>query len=318
MPALLRAALFLLLLAPHGVAQIVVFWQPGFPTVASQPVDRATLTAALHPAFLDLEALRAPGALDNTELLVLPICNSAVPTDARKAIESYLQHGGNLLVLGGQPLRVPVTRAGATFTQDRPQDTYSRTLDLLHTYEIPVARDAHFAWRPGYAFETTPKVQAEKFFTVEGHLNGLGYMIDPSGLRVAAPVIVIDRASGSRIVCLDFQPAPGYWASQDGMALIRQSAIYARQGSTSLSVETLFSVIRPNEPPQITVHLQQPKPAKGEVRVELVAADKVLEVATLPVESAGDLRTNAGDVSEATSCRVLHGARHLPSASEFS
>jgi hypothetical protein len=127
MPALLRAALFLVLLSPHGVAQIVVFWQPGFPTVASEPVDHATLTATLHPAFLDLEALRAPGALDNTELLVLPY-GSAVPTDAWKAIQAYLQHGGNLLVLGGQPLRVPVTQVDATFTQGRPQDTYSARL----------------------------------------------------------------------------------------------------------------------------------------------------------------------------------------------
>src|SRR3984957_11863084 len=284
MPALLRAALFLLLLSPHGVAQIVVFWQPGFPTVASQPVDRATLTAALHPAFLDIEALRAPGALDHTELLVFPY-GSAVPTDAWKAIEAYLQHGGNLLVLGGQPLRVPVTQVGATFTQDRPQDTYSRTLDLLHIYEVPVARDAHFAWRPGYAFETTPTLQAEKFFTVEGHLNGLGYMVDPTGLLVAAPVIVIDRAPGSRIVCIDFQPTPGYWESQAGMALIRQSAGYARQGSTSLSVETLFSVLRPNEPPQITVHLRQAKPARGDVRMELLSSDEVLEEAPLPVEA---------------------------------
>ncbi|MGA3222496.1 MAG: beta-galactosidase [Acidobacteriaceae bacterium] len=285
MPALLCAALFLLLLSPHGVAQIAVFWQPGFPTVASQPVDRATLAAALHPAFFDLEALRSSGALDNTELLVLPY-GSAVPTDAWKAIESYLQHGGNLLVLGGQPLHVPVTQTGATFTQDRPQDTYSRALDLLHTYEVPVARDAHFAWRPGYAFESTPKVQADKFFTVEGHLNGLGYMIDPSGLLIAAPVIVIDRASGGRIVCLDFQPTAGYWESQDGVALIRQAARYASQGSTNLYVEMLFSVLRPNETPQITVHLQQSKPAKGKIRVELLAADTVLEEATLPVENA--------------------------------
>ncbi len=170
--------------------------------------------------------MRAPGALDNSELLVLPY-GSAVPTDAWKAIESYLQRGGNLLVLGGQPLRVPVTRADATFTQYRPQDTYSRTLDLLHTHEVPVARDAHFAWRPGYAFETTPKVQAEKFFTVEGHLNGLGYMIDLSGLRVAAPVIVIDRASGGRIVCLDFQPTagvlgkPGWYGSHSSGSRLR-------------------------------------------------------------------------------------------------
>ena len=280
--ALIRVAFFLLLLSPPLVAQVVVFWQPGFPTIASQPVDRATLSAVLHPDFLDLNALKAPAALEKTELLVLPY-GSAVPADAWKSIEAYLQHGGNLLVLGGQPLRVPVTQSGAVFVQGRPQDTYARALDLRHTYEVPVARDAHFAWRPGYAFEATPALQAEKFFTVEGHLDGLGYMVDPTGLLVAAPVIVIDRAPGSRIVCLDFQPTPGYWESQAGMALIRQSAGYARQGATDLSVETLFSVLRPNEPPQITVHLRQAKPSRGDVRVELLSSEKLLEEATLPV-----------------------------------
>jgi Beta-galactosidase len=286
MPALLLVTILLALLSSSGMAQVIVFWQPGFPTVASQPVDRATLSAALHPAFLDLKAFASPGALENCELLVLPY-GSSVPTDAWQAIEAYLQHGGNLLVLGGQPLRVPVTQVGATFVQGRPQDTYSRALDLRHTYEVPVARDAHFAWKPGYAFAATPRLQADKFFTVEGHLSGLGYMIEATGLLAAAPVIVIDRAAVSRIVCLDFQPATGYWESQDGIALIRESAEYARQGSTKLSVEMIFSVLRPNEPPQISVHLQQARPAKGDVRVELLSADKVLEEATLPVENEG-------------------------------
>jgi hypothetical protein len=136
--AVLRVALFLLFLSPPLVAQVVVFWQPGFPTVASQPLDRSTLSSALHdlqPKFLDLKAFESPGALANTELLVLPY-GSSVPTDAWRAIEAFLQHGGNLLVLGGQPLRVPVTQAGATFVQGRPQDTYSRALDLRHTYEV--------------------------------------------------------------------------------------------------------------------------------------------------------------------------------------
>jgi hypothetical protein len=290
MRTLLRITAFLSLLSSAGVAQVAVFWQPGFPTVASQPLDRATLSAALtDPSFLDLKTLQAAGSLENTELLVLPY-GSSVPADAWKSIEAYLQRGGNLLVLGGQPLRVPVTQVGATFVQGRAQDSYSRALDLRHTYEVPVASDAHFAWRAGYSFATTPKVQAEKFFTVEGRLEGLGYMVDTTGLLVAAPVIVIDHAPGgsmpgSRIVCLDFQPPAGYWEGQDGLALIRQSAEYARQGSTSLSVETLFSVLRPNEPPQITVHLRQPHSASGEVSIQLLAQDKVLEDATLPVQS---------------------------------
>ena len=290
MRTLLGVTAVLSFLSYAGVAQVAVFWQPGFPTVASQPLERATLSAALtDPSFLDLKTLQSDGALANTELLVLPY-GSAVPTDAWKSIEAYLRHGGNLLVLGGQPLRVPVTQVGAAFVQGRAQDTYSRALDLRHTYEVPVAGDAHFAWRAGYSFATTPKVQAEKFFTVEGHLDALGYMVDTTGLLVAAPVIVIDHAPGgpmpgSRIVCLDFQPPAGYWESQDGLALIRQSAEYARQGSTSLSIETLFSVLRPNEPPQITVHLRQSHSASGEVSIQLVSQDKVLEDATLPVQS---------------------------------
>jgi hypothetical protein len=282
MRALCLAAVLFSMFSYAAVAQVAVFWQPGFPTVASQPIDRATLSAALDPIFVDLPALQSPGALEKISLLVLPY-GSGVPTGGWKAIEAYLQHGGNLLVLGGQPLRVPVTQAGATFVQGRAQDTYARVLDLRHTYEVPVARDAHFAWKPGYAFANSPKLRAERFFTVEGRLNGLGYMVEGSGRLAAAPVIVIDRPSGGRIVCLDFEPAAGYWESQDGLALIREAAGYARQGSMSLSVETLFSVVRPNEPPQITVHLRQAQPATGEIRVELLSADKVLEQATLAV-----------------------------------
>lgn len=289
MQTLLRVAIFLAFVSSPLVAQITVFWQPGFPTVASQPLDRGTLSAAFQDLddlrFLDLSALQSPAALANTRLLILPY-GSAVPTDGWPAIEDYLQHGGNLLVLGGQPLRVPVTQVGATFVSGRPQDIYSRALDLRHTYEVPVPPDAHFAWKPGYSFGATPKVHAEKFFTVEGHLNGLGYMVDPAGLLVAASVIVRDLASGSRIVCLDFQPAAGYWQSQDGLALIRQAAGYARQGAASLSIETLYSVLRPNEAPQITVHLRQSSSAKGEVRVELSHEDKLLEASTLPVDDS--------------------------------
>ena len=291
-----RVTFFVLLCSSPIFSQTAVFWQPGFPTIASQPVSRASITTSLdgmNPSFLDLAALKYSDALAKTNLLLLPY-GSAIPVDAWKAINAYLERGGNLLILGGQALRVPVTQAGANFIQGRPQDTYLRALGMQHTYEVPVHEDARFEWKPGYAFGAIPQIKAEKFFTMEGHLNGLGYMIDTSGTLVAAPVIVFDRTNhgtmpASRIVILDFQPAAGYWASNDGLALIRQTATYARQGSTHLSVETLFSVIRPNEPPHITVHLSQPAdtnsaiPPPGEVRIELLSDDKVIDAATIPV-----------------------------------
>jgi glycosyl hydrolase family 42 (putative beta-galactosidase) len=194
-----------------------------------------------------------------------------------------------------QPLRVPVSRSGGRFVESPPQDTYSRVLDFRHIYEVPVADDSRFAWKNGYAFSTTPEVRAQKYFAVEGRLSGLGYMVDSSGTLTAAPVIVADHWSGalrgSRIVVLDFDPVRGYWKSQDGISLIRQAAAYASIGATALSVEMLFSCVRPDEPPEITVHLRQTRAEilnasiRGELNIILKANEKVVETSSLPVEA---------------------------------
>lgn len=294
----LRATvLFLTLLPSVSFAKTVVFWQPGFPAIASEPIDQATLNQALEglaPVFADIATLNAPGTLAHADLLVLPY-GSAVPADAWKSIAQYLDAGGDLLVLGGQPLRVPVTFNNGSYQAGRPQDSYSRVLGLRHTYEVPVPQDASFRWRPGYESGAAPKVRARRFFAVEGRLNGLGYMSDATGLLVAAPVIVADHSNGGpmrggRFVALDFDPAPGYWSSPDGVALIRRAAGYASQGATAFSVEALFSVVRPGEAPQLAVHLQHAhasKPEAEEVKVTLLSGDTPLDSATLQVP-AGD------------------------------
>jgi hypothetical protein len=190
--ALFAASLFALPLQ----AKVVVFWQPGFPTVASQPIDRATLEQALQgldPVFADETALANADTFADSDLLVLPY-GSAVPVDSWKAIEHYLNAGGNLLILGGQPLRVPVSLVNSQYVPAVPQDTYSRALGFRHTYEVPVSRDTAFHWRAGYAWLPSLQIHAQRFFAVEGRLNGLGYMADSAGQLVAAPFIVADHA----------------------------------------------------------------------------------------------------------------------------
>ena len=280
-------------------ARVVVFWQPGFPSVDSQPVPRATLDKALEglaPVFADEAALAAPEALADTDLLVLPY-GSAVPAGSWKAIEHYLDGGGNLLVLGGQPLRVPVSLMNGQYTAAGPQDTYSRVLGFRHTYEVPVARDAAFRWRAGYAWLPALQIHARRFFAVEGRVNGLGYMTDGEGQLVAAPIIAADHAGrwpdsrmlGSRMVALDFDPEAGYWESADGIALVHQAAAYAAQGAIGLDIETQFSIIRPGEQPALTVHLRFPRQQKlgatvsGEVQVRLSSEKQVLANVTVPL-----------------------------------
>ncbi len=280
-------------------AKVVAFWQTGFPTVASEPVARGSLDKALEgmsPVFVDETQLEAPDALADTDLLVLPY-GSAAPVGAWKAIENYLDGGGNLLVIGGQPLRVPVSLVSGQYAASAPQDTYARELGFRHTYEVPVAHDAVFHWREGYAWLPALKVHGQHFFAVEGRLNGLGYMADAEGELVAAPVIVADhtgrwpdaRMLGSRMVALDFDPERGYWESNDGIALIHAAAVYASQGAAALSIEAQFSVVRPGEPPALTVHLHCPRQEKlgtavnGEVQLSLSSEKGILDKATIPL-----------------------------------
>lgn len=310
MRKLVANSLFLLLSVSTLFARTVVFWQPGFPTAGSQPVARETLARAFDgpgadPVFASLDALRDPATLAGADLLVLPY-GSAVPVEAWSAIQAYLRSGGNLLVLGGQPARVPVTLVNGKFVEGRPQDTYSRDLGINHTYEAPQKDGERFEWREGYSFLKTRALRARRFFVLEGRVNGLGYMLNADGLQVAAPVVAMDRqggfgggrrggtaapSSGSRMVMLDFDPAAGYWESADGVALIRDCAGYARQGPSTFSIEMPFSTIKPGEVPKVLVHLRDGRrepaqPAAGEVTVELLSGTSVVDTVRVPVTGA--------------------------------
>jgi len=289
-------ALVLLSISSTGLAQdqgrTVVFWQVGFPTIASQPIDRETLSSALggpNIVFADVSQLNDPETLANADLLVLPY-GSAVPADDWKSIQGYLSRGGNLLILGGQPLRVPVSLKQGNYIAGRPQDSYASALGLRHAYEIPVPNDARFTWKQGYAGGSEIRVQAKRFFAVEGRLDGLGYMATPDSQLVAAPVIFGSRYGGApgRFVALDFEPANGYWKTADATALIRRAADFARQAPATFSVETLFATVRPGEIPVISIHLRPLRgKAVGEVKLELMSGGKSLETMNIPVQADG-------------------------------
>ncbi len=284
-PAILLFAVFS---ATSLHAKVVVFAEPAFPTVDSQPVSQATLTMALgsDAVFVGIDALNQPNTLQGADLLVLPY-GSAVPVAAWSAIETYLHGGGNLLILGGQPLHVPVAGHAAEFHQEFPQDTFARTLDFRHTYAIPGVDGGMFFWRDGYDFLPKVSIRAQRFFAVEGHLNGLGYVKDASGDTVAAPVIDSDH-SGGRIVALDFDPQPGYWESTDGIALIRAAAGYAAAGATHFWIEEQYCALRPGETPQITLHLSRPHHestnAHGEAQVDLLSGSQQIDAQTIALD----------------------------------
>ena len=289
--------------SPRGA---VVLSQPGFPTIDSEPVSQRALAAALggDTVFLTLQQLRSGAALGKASLLVLPY-GSAFPAEAWPAIQKFVQGGGNLLLIGGQPLRVPVSgEAEGTFKADAAQDSYSQMLGFRHSYAVPLGVSTgggplHFAWREGYDFLPQVNLAPKAVFAQEGRLNGLGYLQSRDGTEVAAPVIVVNAPPvggtlPARIVALPFTPATGFWDSGDGERLIGAAARYALAGPTQFMIETQYAALRPAELPMLTARLRQGGAAhaatqpKGTAQVELRQGQTVLDTARLPLGGESD------------------------------
>ncbi len=278
-------------------AKVVVFWQEGFPTLESTPVPRETLEKALdglQPVFASLDELNKPETLRDTELLVLSY-GSAVPASAWAAILKYLETGGNLLVVGGRPLTIPVHKGSGGFVADPPETAYSRQIGIEHTYEAPLRagpdgrhgeayEGLKFAWKD--ATFKGGDVQAKRVFVIEGVSRGLGYLQNSAGERVAAPVVATDFTHlegeakgllGARVVMLAFEPQTGYWSSSGALTVLREAADYARQGATVFRVEMQNATVLAGEIPQLVVrltNLRKQRPGQeqsGKVRIELLA-----------------------------------------------
>lgn len=280
-----------------SLAKTVVLWQPGFPTVDSQPIEKSDLDQAFagEPlVYATVDELRVPSTLANTDLLVLPY-GSAFPSEDWTAIRRYLQHGGNFLILGGVPFQVPVAGRQGNFHAGRATREYTRAVGILNAYPVPVSSRAAFHWKDGYGFLHPADIKAQRFFTLEDRaLDGLGYMVDPDETKVASPVVVSDRVRpsgsgtgnlGSRTVMLDFDPVQGYWRSADGISLLRTAAEYARQGAVRFWTEVLFSAIQPDDTPHVYVHLRDSAASTaqaGWVSVKIASDGKLPTTLKLP------------------------------------
>lgn len=296
MPRLVPFLMVLLVSTAPAYGKVVVFWQDGFPTIESLPVAKQTLLQA----FGDAETILAGTAdfkkadtLKDADLLVLPY-GSAVPADVWKPICEYLIGGGNLLTLGGRPLFVPVTEEAGRFVAGRTQNTYSRQVGIVHSYEVPQKNWVSFAWDEGFAFPGPTDLRARKVFVAapggdRGAYRGLGFLFNANGERIAAPVVQEDYVSqsegdlkGARFVFLNFEPEPGYWESPAGVGLIRTAGQRASQGATFLRIELMNATVAEGEIPLAVVHLRNVRrqrmglPQAGTVSVELLSGNEIL------------------------------------------
>src|SRR5581483_2341968 len=129
---------------------IVVFHEGGFPAADSASAPDSLLQGLPGASFASADELKS--RLNSANLLVLPY-GSAFPEPAWAEIQSFLQRGGNLLVLGGRPFSRAAYRDGGSWKLRDYSVRYMRPL-MIDQYQQTPGSD-------GLKFESNPDIPLE-------------------------------------------------------------------------------------------------------------------------------------------------------------
>ncbi len=280
-----------------GFGKTIVFFEKDFPSVDNGIISRATLEKAfgsMDVRFAGLADLQK--SLADSDLLVLPY-GSAFPADAWETIRHHLDNG-NILVLGGRPLYVPVYHDSGGWRVERPQNTFSRYLGIMYSYAVSQHGPWSLKWDEDVPFFHSTSLNPRRVFMNAGfgqRYRGIGFLVDAEGNRLASPVVADDRfghaSTPRRGVYLSFDADSIYWSLQETIDLISQAATYASFGGDRLwldlqeltlgageHVTGAVDVLRGGEPAQLTL--------------ELLSGSKVLE--TRKVDCGNSLHDEIG------------------------
>jgi hypothetical protein len=271
----------------------VIFFEKNFPTIENDVIKRQSLEQAfssINPVFINLVDLQKKNILTEGDLLVLPY-GSALPVDAWETILNHLNQG-HLLVLGGRPFFVPVYRKGNNWQIDYPQNTYSRSLGIEHSYEAPQHGPWNIRWDEDAPWFNKTELYARRVFVnagFGGRYRGLGFFVNDRGDRLAAPVVADDilgiHESQRRRVYLSFDTEAEFWNSKSGIQLIRKAAIYASLGGSRLWLDLQQLTVDQGENISGSVNvLRNGRHAK--VTLELLSGSKILSTKTIACDNS--------------------------------
>ena len=259
------------LLSAQDMGGTVVFSEPGFPASDSATPSPQQLETLFHGSKLvGTDQLREALGSPSTRLLVLPY-GSAFPEEDWQAIKSFLDRGGNLLVLGGRPFtRAAFREAGNWRLRDysvlfiRPLmiDQYQETpgsegLRFETNPEIPMQL-ASFPWKQ--AFSPVIRLSAVDLYkrggsagSIDAHLDTLAWGTK-DGRKLSAPVIQIDHYQngfdGGRWIFVDADVTPEFY---ENSALVRSLLERALMGAEEFTVRPVMPLYLPGEPVEFEI-----------------------------------------------------------------
>jgi hypothetical protein len=288
------AAILVFLLSGWAAAQdksaVVILAEPGFPAADSAVASPEHLAGWVPGAQLaSVEQLRQSLKSPAPALLILPY-GSAFPEEAWPDIDQFLQRGGNLVVLGGQPftraayrdhgswkLREYSVRYIRPLMIDQYQTTSgSEGLEFQANSEIPLQLPA-FPWKR--AFSPVIRLSAVDLYKRGGAAGAIDARLDTlvwgvkQGRKLSAPVILVDHLrngfNGGRWVFLNADLSPEFYGSAAGSRVVGDLAELAVQGSKEFIVRPVLPLYLPGEPVQLDIHWNSARASSAELTVKI-------------------------------------------------
>src|SRR5215470_3943401 len=238
-----------------GQSKIVIFSEPGFPAADSALAPESVLRSAL-PNGEFASAAELKQKLDTAQLLVLPY-GSAFPEDDWAEIQTFLQRGGNLLVVGGRPFTRAAYRDGNVWKLRDYSVRYTRPLMIDQYQETPgsdglkfesnpdVPLDLpQFTWKQG--FSPIIHLSAVDLYNRGGSAGSIDATLDPlawglssDGRKMAAPVVEIDHLrngfDGGRWIFVNAELTSEFYrngASAQSISKLVESALHGAEEFT--------------------------------------------------------------------------------------
>lgn len=273
--------LWVSLSAQAATSSTVLFSEPDFPSIDSAGVSSQQLAANLPGAQL-ANANQLPAALTaaSSRLLVLPY-GSAFPEEAWPAIKTFLDRGGNLLVLGGMPFTRSAYQDRGEWRVRDYSVRFIRRLMIDQYQETPGSDGLQFQTNPELTLQVRPFAWKRAFSPVIRlsavdlyHRGGAAGSIDArldslawgakNGRKMSAPAVQVDHYrngfDGGRWILVNAELPSEFF---DDTTLVQSLAERALQGAEEFTVRPVLPLYLPGEPLEMQIVWNRAEPPKA-------------------------------------------------------
>jgi hypothetical protein len=262
-------------------SDVIVLSEPAFPAADSAAPSTEQLSRSFPTESLfSVEQLGKVLESSSARLLVLPY-GSAFPEENWSAIKSFLDRGGNLLVLGGMPFTRAAFRDpqgwhlrdySVRFIRPLMMDQYQETpgserLQFQSNRELSLRLEA-FSWKR--AFSPVIRLSRVDLYHRGGAAGSLDARLDAlawgvkDGRKLSAPAIQVDHDrngfDGGRWIFVNAELGREVF---DRREFIQSLVNRALEGAQLFAVRPVLPLYLPGEPVQLEVEWHAARPANG-------------------------------------------------------